>query len=188
MTYTSANEQHVTAVISHTVKPGLVSAYEDWMHRIIPVAKGFPGYLGVNILRPDAGTPSDYVIVLHFDKCDHLLKWLNSPERSDLISQARPLIQDKESVQVLTGLETWFVLPKRPMRSPPPRYKMALLTWMGVFTTLTVVGRLIQMVLAPFPPLLTQFITVGAVVFILTYLIMPYLTRLFYRWLYPKQS
>jgi hypothetical protein len=31
--------------------------------------------------------------------------------------------------QVLTGLEGWFTLPSQPGAPPPPRYKMAVLTW-----------------------------------------------------------
>ncbi|MEB3337131.1 MAG: antibiotic biosynthesis monooxygenase [Leptolyngbyaceae bacterium] len=179
-------EHHVTAVIAHLIKPGREDAYEAWMRDIIPVAKTFPGYLGVNILSPQAGVHSEYIIVLHFDRQEHLCDWLNSQERKDLIERTKPLIQELENVQVLTGLETWFELPRRPQKLPPKRYKMALLTWFGVFITLSIVGRLLQVLLAPLPTLLVQFLTVGAVVWLLTYVIMPRLTQLFRKWLYPK--
>lgn len=178
-------EHHVTAVIAHLLKPGREKAYEDWMREIIPVAKTFPGYLGVNILRPQAGGHPEYIIVLHFDHYAHLQNWLDSNDRQDLIQRTKPLVQEAEKVQVLTGLETWFELPKRPQRSPPKRYKMALLTWLGVFVTMSVVSRLLQPLLAPLPLLMTQFMTIGVVVFCLTYIIMPRLTHLFRKWLYP---
>lgn len=187
---TSANSNtnhHVTAVITHTVKPGREEGYEEWMRGIIPVAKTFEGHLGVNILRPQRGAHPEYIIVLHFDHHNHLRAWLESDERREWIERVKPFIQAAENVQVLTGLETWFELPRRPLKAPPKRYKMALLTWLGVFVTLSIVSRLLSPLLAPLPTLLAQVITVGVVVWILTYLLMPQLTRLFYKWLYPTQ-
>lgn len=179
-------EYHVTAVIAHLVKLGREAAYEDWMRDIIPAAKTFDGYLGVNILRPQPGVHSEYVIVLHFSHHEPLQAWLNSEERYRWIERAKPLLQDSEQVQVLTGLETWFELPKRPQRSPPKRYKMALLTWLAVFVTLTIVSRILSPIFALLPDLLAQPIAIGIVVWLLTYAIMPRLTRLFHRWLYPN--
>lgn len=101
------------------------------------------------------------------------------------IERAKPLIQEPENVQVLTGLETWFELPRRPQKSPPRRYKMALLTWLAVFLTLSTARYFLSPLLAPVPELLAQIITIGIVVWILTYIVMPQLTRLFYKWLYP---
>lgn len=187
MTSTHANtEQHVTAVITHSVKPGREEGYEEWMRGIIPVAKTFVGHLGVNILRPQKGGSSEYIIVLHFDHHNHLQNWLESDVRREWIERAQPLIQAAENVQILTGLETWFELPRRSQKAPPKRYKMALLTWLGVFITLSIVSRLLSPLLAPLPPLIAQLITIGVVVWILTYLLMPQLTRLFYKWLYPS--
>jgi antibiotic biosynthesis monooxygenase (ABM) superfamily enzyme len=180
------SEHHVTAVIAHLVKPGQEAAYEAWMRGIIPVAKTFPGYLGVNILRPQADVHAEFIIVLHFDHHEHLQAWLDSPERKQWIHRARILIQETESVQVLTGLETWFELPKRLQRLPPKRYKMALLTWLAVFATLSIVGRVLQVILASLPAVLAQFITVGVVVWLLTYVIMPRLTQWLRNWLYPS--
>lgn len=179
-------EYHVTAVITHLIKPGRESAYEAWMQEIIPIAKTFPGYLGINILRPQANVHSEYIIILHFDHHANLQAWLDSPERKELITRTKPLIQESEDIQMLTGLETWFQLPKRSQKSPPKRYKIALLTWLGVFVTLSIVGRILPVLLKPLPAILVQLLTVGAVVFLLTYVIMPQLTRLFSKWLYPR--
>lgn len=185
MTPPTCTEHHVTAVIAHLLKPGQEAAYEAWMREIIPVAKTFPGYLGVNVLRPQPGIQSEYIIVLHFDHPTNLQTWLESKERHTLIAQTQPMVQEPEKIQALTGLETWFELPRRSQKSPPKRYKMALLTWLGVFITLSVVGRILAVLLTPLPPILVQFLTVGAVVGLLTYVIMPRLTQLFRKWLYP---
>jgi antibiotic biosynthesis monooxygenase (ABM) superfamily enzyme len=106
--------------------------------------------------------------------------------RQEWIERAKPLIQAPEEMQVLTGLETWFELPRRSPKSPPKRYKMALLTWLAVFLTLSTMRYLLGSLLAPLPSLLAQLITIGIVVWLLTYVVMPQLTRLFYKWLYPN--
>ncbi|ACK64209.1 Antibiotic biosynthesis monooxygenase [Rippkaea orientalis PCC 8801] len=180
------SEHHVTAVIAHLIKPGREAGYEEWMKGIIPVAKSFPGHLGVNILRPQPKTHPEYIIVLHFDRHENLQNWLDSDVRREWIERAKPMIQSPEEVQVLTGLETWFELPRYPQPRPPKRYKMALLTWLAVFATLTVVGNLLRPLLASLPPVLAQIITIGIVVWILTYVLMPRLTQLLRKWLYPN--
>ncbi|ELS33703.1 MULTISPECIES: antibiotic biosynthesis monooxygenase [Pseudanabaena] len=182
----SAESYHVTAVIAHSVKRNLEKEYEDWLRGIVPVAKSFDGHLGVQILRPHLEENTEYVIVLHFDHHQNLKRWLESEERHKWIELVQPLIQQPENVQVLTGLETWFELPKRPQKYPPKRYKIALITWLGVLFLSLVVGRILNPLLEPLPWLLKQIITSGLIVWLLAYFLMPQLTRLFYRWLYPK--
>jgi antibiotic biosynthesis monooxygenase (ABM) superfamily enzyme len=71
------------------------------------------------------------------------------------------------------------------MKSPPPRYKMALVTWLGVFFTISILNRLLIPLLSGLPALLKSLIITGLTVILLTYLIMPRLTQLFRKWLYP---
>ncbi|MEM7795926.1 MAG: hypothetical protein AAF579_15920 [Cyanobacteria bacterium P01_C01_bin.118] len=111
------------AVITHRVKSGHTEGYEEWIKGISADARQFQGHLGVNTLRPQPGASSDYVIVLQFDACANLNAWLNSDIRKGWIDWVQPLIQEKESVQVLTGLESWFQLPKQAAAPVPKRYK-----------------------------------------------------------------
>ena len=57
---------HVTAVITHRVRPGRETGYEEWIKGIAADARKFEGYLGAHILRPELGLSSDHVIVLAF--------------------------------------------------------------------------------------------------------------------------
>ncbi len=183
---TFATGYHVTAVIAHLVRPGREDGYEDWLHGIVPVAKTFAGHLGVHILRPQPGGNPQYVIVLHFDQHHHLQAWLESAVRREWIDRVQPLIQQPENVQVLTGLETWFELPGRPPKPSPKRYKIALVTWLGVLILSIVLGNVLNPLLESLPWLLKQTITSGVTVWLLAYVLMPQLTRLFYRWLHPS--
>jgi uncharacterized protein len=180
-------ESHqVTTIISHIIRPERAEGYEEWFHGSASAAHRFKGYLGVNAIRPRDHVHPEYVHIVRFDHYSNLKKWLESDIRREWIERLQPLIEKPEPVQTLTGLETWFTLSDEPMKSPPPRYKIALVTWLGVFVTLTILTRLLAPLLSRLPVLLNQLITTGLVVASLTYLIMPRLTQLFRQWLYPK--
>lgn len=178
-------DQSVTAVISHVVRPGREQGYEEWFHGIATDARKFPGHLGVTTLYPRDHSHPEYVVILKFDCYDNLKTWLESPVRRDWIERLQPLVEKPENIQTLTGLETWFSLPNQLLKAPPPRYKMALVTWLGVFVTLAILSRLLAPLLTRLPLLLNQLVSTGLVVGLLTYLVMPRLTRLFRPWLYP---
>lgn len=181
---TDAKTQQVTAIISHTVRPGREQGYEEWLHGIAAVAQKFRGHLGVNVIRPWNHAHPEYVAILKFDQYNNLKTWLESDIRQEWLARLQPLIEKPEAVQTLTGLETWFTLPNR-LEVPPPRYKMVLVTWLGVFLTLPIPNHLLAPLLSGLPTLLQQLISTGFSVVLLTYLIMPHLTQLFCKWLYP---
>lgn len=178
------DNHQVTAVISHIVRPGREQGYEEWFRGIAADARTFKGHLGVSAIRPRDHAHPEYVVILKFDHYNNLKTWLESEVRQEWIERLQPLIEKPEAIQTLTGLETWFSLPNQPLKSPP-RYKMALVTWLGVFVTLAVLSRLLSPILSGLPILLNQLITTGLVVLVLTYLVMPRLTKLFKKWLYP---
>ena len=70
-----------------------------------------------------------------------------------------------------------------PRRVPPPRHKMALLTWAGAWTMITLILWALGPAMAPLPlPLRTLAISV-LMVLALTWVVIPNLTRLFAGWL-----
>lgn len=176
--------QQVTAIICHTVRPGREQGYEEWLHGITTAAQKFKGHLGVNVIRPWDHVHPEYVAIVKFDQYSNLKTWMESDIRQEWIARLQPLIEKPEVIQTLTGLETWFMLPNK-LQVPPPRYKMVLVTWLGVFLTLPIPNRLLTPLLSEFPTLLQQLISTGFSVALLTYLIMPHLTKLFRKWLYP---
>lgn len=183
---TVARGQHVTAVISHRVRPGREQGYEEWIKGIAADARKFEGHLGASILRPQPGASPDYVIVLQFDTCDHLDGWLQSDIRKTWIERAQPLIQEQESIQILSGLESWFQLPQQPVPTAPKRYKQAILVWVGVMAVSLLVAPLVAPLLEPLPWLVALPINVAITVALLTYVIMPQLTRWFKGWLFSR--
>jgi antibiotic biosynthesis monooxygenase (ABM) superfamily enzyme len=66
----------------------------------------------------------------------------------------------------------------------PPRYKLALLTWAGAYTIITLLLALLGPVIASWPLVLRTLVLSVTMVVSLTWLIMPRLTRLFGSWLH----
>lgn len=130
-------ENHqVTTVISHIIRPGREQGYEEWPHGIATAAKKFDGHMGVSIIRPRDHNHPEYVAILRFNHYDNLKNWLESDVRREWIERLQPLIEKPEAIQTLTGLETWFTLPNHLLKSPPLRYKMAIVTWLECLSPL----------------------------------------------------
>jgi antibiotic biosynthesis monooxygenase (ABM) superfamily enzyme len=73
-------------------------------------------------------------------------------------------------------------------RVPPPRHKMALLTWSGAWALITLILWVLGPVTATWPlPLRTLVISV-LMVLALTWVVIPFLTRTFAGWLSAASS
>jgi uncharacterized protein len=182
---TAQADQLVTVVISQLVKPGNEVAYEAWVKDITTVARTYAGHLGTNVIRPQPGVRNEYVIILRFDGYENLKTWMTSRDREYWLTQAEPLVESEPHVQQISGLEAWFSIPGQPLKTPP-RYKTALLTWAAVYTLINLLSIFLSPLLRSLPPLIISLITSGIMVGLLTYVIMPRVTRLFSFWLYAK--
>ncbi len=186
---TLGDDPPVTAVASRRVKPGREREFEEWVSGILTAANDFPGYLGSEVLRPSDGAEDDeYRIVFRFDHASNLHAWENSDERQRWLRKSRPLLHEEEKVHVLTGLETWFTLPSKPGEPAPPRYKMAIVTWLAVFPVVAIIFSLFGHWLNLLPTLVRTLVFTAVMVTLMTYVIMPRITRLFSFWLYPDRT
>jgi len=175
----------VTTIIRQRPKPDAVETYEAWLKEIVPLAQQSKGHRGVNIIRPH-GASDAYTIVLHFDTTADLHGWLESETRHRLIDRIRPLLLDDESIDIRTGLEFWFTPPAGGRHAMP--YKQFLVTLSVIFPLTIVVPWLLRPLFAWLPVLTTpgvqHLIIAALIVGAVTWLIMPYYTRLISRWLY----
>jgi uncharacterized protein len=183
----SEDNQPVTAVISQPVKREHEADYERWMQGITEAARQFPGHSGVTVIRPESGICSNFVVILKFDCYANLKGWLDSPVRQHWLNQAKPFLPKPEKIDILTGFETWFTLPERAVQGSPARYKMVILTTFAVFSVVNLLNPILLPLFIQFlPRLVASLIVTYIVVLVLTYGLMPRLTKLFRRWLYPR--
>jgi uncharacterized protein len=177
----------VTTTVTRQVKPGHEPLYEQFLEGIIAAASRFPGHLDAEVFRPQTAAAGPYRIVYRFDSLAHLHAWLDSPEHAAWLERAEPHVIGPLRRQVLTGLEGWFTLPSQPGTPPPPRYKMALVTWATIFPLITLVVVATAPLVGSLPLVLRLAVTTGVTVPLMTWVVMPRVTRLLHRWLYPDR-
>jgi uncharacterized protein len=175
----------VTTTVTRRVKPGHEPFYEQFLEGIIAAASRFPGHMGVEVFRPESTSAGEYRIVYRFDTSEHLRAWLDSEERAAWLERAEPHVIGPMRTQFLTGLETWFTLPGQPNTPPPPPYKMALVTWISIFPLITLVVVVLGPLLKGLDLVPSLAITTAVTVPIMTWLVMPRVSRLLRGWLYP---
>lgn len=174
----------VTVAILRRVRPGCEAAFESALHEFIQQSLSESGQLGVHVLRPAPGSDSrEYGILRRFADAAARDAFYKSVVFGDWQQKIAPLTEGEPRYEHVSGLETWFTLPGQRAIVPPPRWKMAVVTLLGVYPA----SLAIPFVLKPFIgewPLVLQALAVGAVmVAALTWILMPMLSRLLRRWL-----
>lgn len=172
----------VTVVFTWDVTPGRESSFEEWAHGINTEAAGFPGHLGATWLRAE-GMRHRYYTVLTFADEDRLSDWLESPERKVWLDDLNG-IATAHRHHPTTGLETWFSLPGEAVPAPP-RWKMALVTFCAVYPLSLLFQAFLTPVTDPLPMPVRALTFPVIVVPLLTYALMPFLSRVLRRYLYP---
>lgn len=175
----------VTVCVSVKVKQGRERGFETWVEGVGRAASQFAGHQGLNILRPPGSTAPDYVYIFRFDTYAHLKVWEDSKVRRDWVERLAALTEGEAKKQVITGLEYWFTLPNAPATPPPPCYKMVIVTLLAIYPLSTVLPPVLSPFLGFLPMLVRGLIISALLVLLMTYIVMPLLTRLFARWLFP---
>ncbi|MFY9615606.1 MAG: antibiotic biosynthesis monooxygenase [Candidatus Dormiibacterota bacterium] len=175
-----AGTDPVTVAVTFHVKPGHTAEFETWAHEITDASARYPGHLGASWVRSGGA----YHVIYRF--ADHALfkGWYDSEERAGFLKRVRP-IATVVTNEHLTGFETWFQLPGQPGRPAPPKWKMVVATWFGVFPLLALLQWLVAPRLVDVPLVLRVMLFAFIAVVLMTYLVMPQMTRLLRRWLYP---
>lgn len=179
-------EGPVTVSISRRVRPGRERDYETWLRGITRAASRFAGHQGVSVLRPSGATGGRWVLIYRFDSWAHCAAWEDLQTRADHIAQLGDMVEGAAQTRRVTGLEAWFDLPEVPAARPAPRWKMALVLIVVVFALVYPLQRLLGPVLAqagwPAPLITLGVVTLQVVV--MTWVVMPPVTRLLRGWLF----
>ncbi|GFE61850.1 antibiotic biosynthesis monooxygenase [Geobacter sp. AOG2] len=175
----------VIAVLTlRTVKAGCEEQFEAALHDFIKRSLHTEGQLGVHVLRPEPGSGShEYGIVRRFNTSAFRDRFYDSPLFRQWESIVAPLTEGEPRRQELSGLETWFTLPGQQALIPPPRWKMAVVTVIGVWPVSMLVPWLLNPFITNLPQLLQALAIAVGIVIVLTWAVMPALARTLRPWL-----
>jgi antibiotic biosynthesis monooxygenase (ABM) superfamily enzyme len=176
----------ITISISRIVKPGCEAEFERALHDFVQRSFGLPGQMGVHIMRPAPGSGSrEYGIIRKFDNLESLKEFRSSPEYLEWNQLAVELTEGGGRAQELGGLESWLTLPGASLR-PLPKWKMGIATFLGVFPVATVLNLTIGPTIRPWNFILSNAVFNACVVTLLTWVVMPLITRALHGWLHPR--
>lgn len=176
----------VTAVVRQYVKPGREAEYEAWLKRMTEGAQAnFPGYLGVGFHRPES-PGGQYRQIFRFDSLEQLEEFESSEYRQAMLAEGSEFFAADPSLERMTGLEFWFD-PARGTKVPQPSpHRMVLVMIVVVFTMILILSTIIAALTPTWPQPLRLLLTVTIQVCLMTYVVMPRLTPLIARFIYPR--
>jgi hypothetical protein len=173
----------VHVAITRKVKPGCEAAFEKAILNFFADSQKDEATLGAQLLRPLPGDrdPS-YGILRSFESEQDRESFYQSERFKQWEQVVAPLVEGDYSRRELIGLEAFFADPSLSMQ--PPLWKMAVVTWLGVWPTVFGISSLVgRWILSDWPFWLAVGIETCLVVILLTWIVMPRLTRWFRSWL-----
>ncbi|MDP6822180.1 MAG: antibiotic biosynthesis monooxygenase [Dehalococcoidia bacterium] len=180
----------VTVTISEIVKPDRVQEFEEWLKGLNRVLREADGFIGVDVIRPREHAHPEYVTIIKFTDYDRLKRWQESPVRNEWVAKVSDLTVDDPEIQQTTGFEVWFTRPGGAGVTPPTPayYKMVLLGIAAVYPLILASVFGLGPLLDSLPFVIELLISVTIISALLTYPVMPVLTRVLSFWLYPSSK
>jgi antibiotic biosynthesis monooxygenase (ABM) superfamily enzyme len=175
-------EPPVAMVFTHSIAPDKVDEYLTWRRKAIAAQAHYPGYLATEFFKPQ-GSQNEWVDIVRYASNADLSEWMESKERQALVKELEPIVESMHAHQV-TGLEGWFAINRGPgaAESGPPSWKQALAVLFALYPTvmaLTFLSPLWRNLSLPVQMLIGNTLSVA----LLTWWVMPSVTRLLSSWL-----
>ena len=173
----------VTTVITERIWPDRAAAFERWVDRAHAQVAEADGFRGVDQVRLDEGDAVRYVTVIRFADQASLDAWEASSDRKALVADLGPLGADT-MIDRAEGVEMWFSIP--PTRSANPAWwRQVVVSAPVVFLLILFVSWLLRPLVGDWPFEARLFVEVVGVSMLLTWPVMPFVTKVFRGFLYP---
>ena len=175
----------VHVAITRKVKAGCEPEFESAIQRFFAESENINGSLGAQIIRPLPGDKNrTYGILRSFASDKDKNGFYQSDQFREWAQTVRPLVEPGYTRQEieLHGLEAFFSDPS--ITRHPPLWKMAIVTWIGVWPAVFVVSSLLgRRLISGWPFWLAVGVETLIVVALLTWAVMPLLTKMMRPWL-----
>ena len=152
-------------------------AYDGLVEAIRP----FPGLISCDLFPPEPGVQDEAIVVFSFETRAELDDWFASDERAEALARLEPLLDDSPTTNVVGGFAGWFA----PSGGRPvPTWKQASLVLLALYPTALVIGALRDAIAPDLPGPVATLIGNAGGVLVLSWFLMPVLTRRFQAWLH----
>jgi antibiotic biosynthesis monooxygenase (ABM) superfamily enzyme len=175
----------VTAVSSVRVRPGALAAYRALHDEMEDELARAPGFIASELLEPVDGVQDDLVVVFTFDEQHHLEEWLASPARHRVLRLMDDVVEGDRTVNVVGGFAGWFAPSARGGGgvAEPKRWKQAAVVLLAIAPTSLLLTALRAWLIGDLPLVPAVLLNSVVGVAILSWVLMPVLTRWLAPWL-----
>jgi antibiotic biosynthesis monooxygenase (ABM) superfamily enzyme len=172
--------------ITRRVKPGYEAEFQEALREFFQASFAHGGVLGATMIVPPPGSDSrEFGVLRTFANEKERDGFYASPVFKAWEAKCEPLTESNSwTHRPLQGLEAWF----RSSQTPPPRWKMAIATFLGVLPTVIILSFTIGRLTHSWGFFLSNVVFNACVVACLTWLVMPLITRVLHGWLHPAQQ
>lgn len=167
----------IHVAITRKVLPGKEKEFEAALRDFLGQSFLHTGVHGAMMIKPLQDGNNEIGILRTFANEAERDAFYQSKQFLDWEAYASTLTEEP-MYRNLTGLEAWFRSP-----TPPPRWKMAAATLLGVFPTSLFLNFTIGFLIKELPLPVRLLIIAVCMVAVLTWVVMPLVTRLLKPWL-----
>jgi hypothetical protein len=168
----------VTVLVSRRALPGREDDLLAELRRAVEVAATFPGHEGAEVHLPAPPHQPEHVVTFRFTDAGRLQAWDRSPERAEIVRRLDDLTEGPPRRQAVAGLDAWLAPPGATVVAVPPKWRTALLTGGAIYVLILGVNLSLGPLLGRLPLPLRTLVTVALLVSLMTWVVMPVLTRL----------
>ena len=182
----NSNSQPVQVAITRRVKPGREQEFETALKEFFALALAQSGVDGAALIVPPPGSSStEYGIIRSFASAAERDAFYASALYAEWKKRVAPLSDGQPETRELHGLEAFF---RGNSSAPPPRWKMAIATYLGVVPVIMTLALTLGRLIRSWNFVLNNLVFNAFVVVLLTWVVMPVITRSLQPWLSKQGS
>ena len=169
-------------IVRRRAKAGCEEAYESMVRGMFQESMSFPGFLSAELIPPES-PGGEYQIIQRFATENDLERWNASDERLVWLERLRAVADGEPEYRLLNGLDAWFAPTAIPGSAHPPKWKMTIVSWLGIFPTVALLLFFVSPILADLPFMIRTAIFTAIVAILMSYVVMPRVSRWMAWWL-----
>jgi antibiotic biosynthesis monooxygenase (ABM) superfamily enzyme len=182
----TASAQPIHVAITRRIKPGREQEFQTALKEFFARSLAERGVHGAAMLVPPPGSGSaEYGIIRSFANAAERDAFYASPLYLDWKKRVAPLADGEPEARELHGLDAFFRQDSRPL---PPTWKMAIATYIGVVPTIMTLALTLGPRIRSWNFVLNNLVFNACVVALLTWVVMPLITRALHGWLQAGES
>lgn len=177
----------VTEVIITHVPLEKEAEFHNWSAKIHGMEAKFEGFRSIYMQSPSQTNSRNWITLLQFDSSKNLDRWLNSPERKEILKESASFLASFETHRVGSPYAGWFnALSKT--EAAPSAWKQTLIVILVLFPIVMLQMKYLSPLTQGFDRSLATFIACVISVSLITFPIMPLTVNLLSWWLQPEKS